>query len=185
MKITIGGLHGSGKSTVAKRLADQLKLTYYSMGGLHRKYAEKLGITLEEESKLCQTDLSMDKKVDAQAAEIGKTQDNFVLEGHMAFHFIPDSIKVYLDVDFDVGAKRIYGDQQDSRKSEMRISLEDTKEKIKRRKASELKRWRDTLYGVDPYQPDHYDLLINTTEETIDSVVQTIIDFLKLTTSFK
>ena len=43
--ITISGVIGSGKSTVAKMLAQKLKWQYYSTGMAQRKIAEEMGIT--------------------------------------------------------------------------------------------------------------------------------------------
>jgi cytidylate kinase len=48
MIISIGGTHGSGKSTIAKMLAKKLNWPHYYMGGLRRETAKKKGLTLAE-----------------------------------------------------------------------------------------------------------------------------------------
>ena len=46
--VTIGGLPGSGKTTVAKILAEKLRLEYVNAGDIFRNLAAKKGLTLEE-----------------------------------------------------------------------------------------------------------------------------------------
>ena len=48
MIISFGGAHGSGKSTIAKKIAEKLSWPRYYMGGLRREAAQKRGMTLEE-----------------------------------------------------------------------------------------------------------------------------------------
>ena len=52
MIITISGKPGSGKSTIAKILAEKLKLKHYSAGDFRREKAKKLCLSLEEFNKL-------------------------------------------------------------------------------------------------------------------------------------
>jgi len=110
MIITISGKAGSGKSTVAKEVAKHLKLQHYSMGDLQRKYAKEKGITIEELGKLEAKDNKIDKEVDAYQTKLSEQEDDFIIDGWISFHFIPKSIKIFLNCDEDVGAKRIFSD---------------------------------------------------------------------------
>ena len=47
MQITIGGMPGSGKSTIGKMLAKSLGYKYYSIGEIRRELAQKRGLTME------------------------------------------------------------------------------------------------------------------------------------------
>ena len=120
MIISISGAHGSGKSTLAKELAKKLGWPRYYMGGLRREAAEKKGLTLAEYNKLGENNPETDKEVDEYQRELGKTQDNFIIEGRTSWYFIPHSLKIYLDTSAEVGAQRIWKDiiEKGERKNE-------------------------------------------------------------------
>ena len=58
MIITLGGLPGSGTSTVAKKLADILQLEIVSAGNMFRDMAKEMGISLVELGKMAKLDPS-------------------------------------------------------------------------------------------------------------------------------
>jgi len=178
MKITLSGDAGSGKSTLAKMLAENLGLKEYSSGDSQRFLAKQAGVSLEEWGKRCEEDPETDLKVDAHAAEIGKTKDNFVLVGRVAYYFIPDSVKIYLQVDFETGARRIYEDPQDTRKVEKYKTLKDLMQSLKTRRQSEINRY-EKYYKLNPYDLKQYDIVIDTTSITAEQATQKVIDFLK------
>ncbi|NCN22449.1 AAA family ATPase, partial [Candidatus Falkowbacteria bacterium] len=64
MIITFSGAAGSGKSTIAQKLADNLKWPRYYMGGLRREAAKKRGLTLAEYNELGEKDPKTDMEVD-------------------------------------------------------------------------------------------------------------------------
>ena len=64
MIISISGNHGSGKSTVAKKLAEHLSWPRYYMGGLRREAAARRGMSLGEYNKLGESDPRTDLEVD-------------------------------------------------------------------------------------------------------------------------
>jgi cytidylate kinase len=119
MIISISGAEGSGKSTIAKMLAEKLGWPRYYIGGIRREKAKERGLTLEEYNKLGETDPSTDLEVDEYQKKLGETQDNFIIEGRTSWHFIPHSFKIFLDVSFEEGARRIWGNlQKDSSRNE-------------------------------------------------------------------
>ncbi|MDH5201053.1 MAG: AAA family ATPase, partial [Candidatus Bathyarchaeota archaeon] len=65
--IAVSGLHGSGRSTHAKRLAEEFGLRYVSSGTIFRQMAEERGLTLEEMSRLTEEDPEFDKLIDERA----------------------------------------------------------------------------------------------------------------------
>ena len=91
MIITISGIAGSGKSTVAKLLAKKLNYKHYSIGDFMREIAKQRKTTLLELSKEAEKDSSIDKELDQKQIELGKTQDNFVIDSRLGFHFIKNS----------------------------------------------------------------------------------------------
>jgi cytidylate kinase len=178
MKITISGTPGSGKSVVAKKLCDKLNLKYYDLGKIRRSIAEKHNITLAELNKLGETESWTDKEPDDEMARIGKEQNSFVFVGRLAYHFIPDSIKIFLKCNLEEGAKRISNDTDESRKSENYNSIKEMTKKIKEREKSDLKRY-EHYYNVNYMEESNYDLIIDTTNLTIDEVLEKIMKFIE------
>lgn len=174
MKITIGGTLGSGKSTVGRLLAKKLGCNYYYMGGIQREIAEEKKISLLELMKLEEEDPSIDMEVDQRAAEIGRKEDNFVLDGHLSFHFVNDSFKVFVDADFEERAKRILGDKI---RKEHNVDLESTKDNMKVREKSAQSRWL-RYYNIDAYDKSQFDLVVDSTSKTPEELVSDIMNHL-------
>ena len=173
MIITISGKPGSGKSTVAKELAKKLNLKYYSIGDLMGRIALEKKISLLQLSKIAEHDESIDKELDQKQIQLGKTKDNFVIDSRLGFYFIPNSIKVFLDVSLEEGAKRIFKTKRADEKEN--ISLNDTIKNIKKRIKSEKKRYKK-YYGIDHYDKKNYDIIIDTTKRDVKQVVRIILD---------
>jgi len=175
MKVTISGKPGSGKSTIGKAIAKELKLKHYSMGDLQRSIAKDKGISLIELSKIEEQSPDLDKKVDDKLKHIGETEDNIIIDARLGFHFIPDSIKIFLNISLDEGTKRIFKDKREGEKED---SLEMLKFQIKRRIESEEKRYLE-YYQIYVNNASNYDLIVDTTNLTFDQVLSKIIEFLK------
>jgi len=176
MQITISGKAGSGKSTVAKLLSEKLNLKHYSIGDLMRAMAAEKGMALLELNKLAEKDKSIDFELDNKLKELGKTKDNFVVDGRLTAFFIPDAeFRVFLDADDKVRAERILNDKRQQEKSK---SLKETISNIKKREESEKKRYQK-YYGVNYLDKKLYNLVIDTTNLTQNHVVERIIGFVK------
>ncbi|HOI18936.1 MAG TPA: cytidylate kinase family protein [Candidatus Woesearchaeota archaeon] len=170
MKITISGKIGSGKSTIGKILAKKLSLKHYSTGEFMRQIAKDRGISLLELSKIAEKSDEIDKLLDQRQISIGQTQDDFLIDARLGFYFIPDSIKVFLDVTTKEASKRIYSEK---RADENNQSFEDTLKNIKKRQESERKRY-ENYYGIDFTKKSNYDIWIDTTNKTIEQVVELV-----------
>jgi len=176
MIIAISGKPGSGKSTVAKELAKKLGVKHYSTGDFMRKLAAKKGMSLIELSKLAEKDFSIDDAIDSWLRGLARQENDFVIDSRLAFHFIPDAVKIYLDVDLDIAAKRIFsGPMRETEKAE---SIEALKEELKRRMESERKRYMK-YYNVDIDDKSNYDLVIDTSNISAEEVIEKIIQFLE------
>ena len=62
--ITISGLPGTGKTTVAKLLEKRLGLRYVYSGEIFREMAKKHKMSLEEFGKYCETHREIDEELD-------------------------------------------------------------------------------------------------------------------------
>lgn len=177
MIITISGKAGSGKSTIAKIISKKLDLHHYSSGDFMRAIAKDKGLTLVELSRLAENETWVDKELDERQVNLGKKEDNFIIDGRLSWHFIPHSVKIYLDVTPEVAAKRIFGDK-DNRKEEKIENFSDMVKKTKERTNSEKLRYKK-YYGIDYHDKKHYDLVIDTSIISIDDVAKKIIEFIK------
>ncbi|KKQ45620.1 MAG: Cytidylate kinase [Candidatus Moranbacteria bacterium GW2011_GWC2_37_8] len=171
--VSFNGQEGSGKSTIAKMVSEKLGFPRYYMGQLFRDMAAEKGMTLPEFRKICDVDPDFDKKVDDYVVKLSRERENFIIESRTAWHFIPDSLKIYLKVDSNVAAERIFkGISENNNRSNEDSSLDtvDNIEKsiIKRRK-EDSERYL-TLYGIRQDEEKNYDAVIDTTDLTIEEV---------------
>src|SRR5690606_36086049 len=107
MKITLCGLAGTGTSTLAKILAKNLNCDKTSSGDMFRQLAESMGITLAELEILSEKDPQFDNELDQAIARYGEDHPDCVIDSRLAWHFVPDSLKVKLDCDYHVRISRV------------------------------------------------------------------------------
>jgi predicted cytidylate kinase len=176
MIVTIAGKPGSGKSTVAKKLAVRLGLDHASAGDFMREMATERGISVLEFSALAESDPAIDRAIDERSRRLGAERDGLVIDARLAWHFVPHSIKVFLDVALEVAAARIFGDHRGSETEN--VDLAATMRNIRRRAASESKRYAD-YYGVDYLDTSNYDLVIDTSTLSVDEVVSAVAEFVE------
>lgn len=177
MRITISGKAGSGKSTVAKILSEKLNLKHYSIGDLMRAMASEKGVSLIELNKLAEKDKSIDFELDEKLKDMGKSKDNFVVDGRLTAFFIPNAdVRVFLDTDDRIRAERILKDKREHEKSK---DVNEMIEKINKREESERKRYKK-YYGVDYSDKKLYNLVIDTTEMSPGEVAMKIVRFIEL-----
>jgi predicted cytidylate kinase len=181
MVISFSGAPGSGKSTAAKTLAEKLGWPRYYIGGILRDIAAQTGMTLAEITKRGETDFSVDREIDEYQQDLGKTEDNFVIEGRTSWYFIPQSIKIYLDVELDEGVKRIHNElaKENNRNEGHGLkSVGDVKATVLKRIESDKKRYGQ-YYGFDVYDPKNYELCIDTTNLTREQTFAQIMEFVQ------
>lgn len=178
--ITIGGRPGSGKSTTAKGIAARLGYTHFSSGDLFRAVSHERGhdvLTSNLEAEKADGVSEIDQLVDQRLREIGSQQNQFVIDSRMAWHWMPYSFRVFLDLDLQTAAERILDDMTPERiKAEhipsdparYAVSLED-------RLASESRRYRK-MYDVDPYELSNYDLVVDTKIHGPEAVIGFVIE---------
>jgi len=175
MIITIGGRAGGGKSSVSKAIAEKLSYRRHSVGDIWRKCAAERGMSLDEFNQLAEKDTSIDKSADDAQKKLGETEDNLVVESRMGFFFIPKSIKIFVDASPETRAKRT---MEHDRVQESHKSLQHALKKLNARDKGDVARYKK-LYKVDPFDMKHYDLVIDTTNNTVEETVSMIMDFLR------
>ena len=179
MIITIAGKPGSGKSSLGRELQRLLGFKRYYIGGMYRKIAEDLGISLEELEKRDEKEFFADKIVDEKIVQLAKEKDNIIIEGRTAFHFVPRSIKIFLDVDLHVGTRRILKESlAGNRPTENYGSEEELYKSVVRRYHSDQQRYMK-YYGFDCYDTSKFDIVINTSNQTLPEVLEKVLNELK------
>ncbi len=173
--ITIAGVPGAGKSTTAKKVATHLGYSHFSSGDIFRDIASEYGVDIASLNKIVEDEKEIDFRVDQRLRDIGVQEKDVVIDSRTAFHWIPDSFKVYLKLDPDTAAKRVFTQiQVGGRMSQTASTIQDVKIDIETRITSELKRYAK-LYELDYTQEKHYDLVIDTARHSIDEVVEMIV----------
>jgi cytidylate kinase len=135
----------------------------------------KHGITIEELKKRGKKEIWTDKEVDDKLIKIGE-KDMYVIDSWIAFHFIPESRKIFLEVDSRIAAERVFKKQRKDEKK--RDTVKEVEKMLKSRVENTRKRYLK-YYNVDYLNQGNYELVIDTSEMTIDEVVSRILEFVK------
>jgi len=169
MIITISGLPGSGKSTLAKNLAKELRLRHYGAGDLLREIARDKGMTLMQIHEKMQRNREFDDLLDQRTEKLGKEKNNFVIDGRVAWHFIPRSIKIIVTIDLRTAAERVFRDMRPDEKENS--GIEATMRNMRRRTEMNRVRYKK-LYGIDYMDKKNYDIIIDTTKIGIQEMTE-------------
>lgn len=169
MIITLSGLTGTGTTSVAKKLKEELGYEYIYAGQILRDEAERRGMSLLEFDKYLVDHLEFDKELDKKVVEFGRTHPNSILEGRISAWMVDkeglSALKILLTVSLDLAAERIF--QRDN------LSIEEAKNKISERDTVIFGRYKE-LYDIDPSDTSVYDHIIDTSKYSVDEEVEII-----------
>ena len=173
MIITITGKPCSGKGTVAKEFCKKYNFEYMCTGDMFRSYAKQFGydniLTFQQEDPRIK---QIDKLVDDNTINIGKTRikDNIVIDSRMAWHFIPNSFKVFIDVNDKVAGERLISA---NRETEQTTDLNQAIQSLKSRWNIENARYME-LYNTNNLTLNNYDLVVDSSNLTPEEVMNII-----------
>src|SRR3989344_2276252 len=170
--MTICGGLGSGKSSTAKGVAKILGYKHFSSGDFFRQAALEMGISVNEINKRAETEKEIDYRTDEKLRAL-RNEKKIVIDSRTAFHWIPESFKVYLDLSPDIAKQRILNNIKENplrNQSEQVSSVEETYEKMTERFESEQKRYWE-LYKIDNTKKENFDLIVDTNKNNLEEVV--------------
>ncbi len=172
MLITLWGKAGSGKSTVAKKLAKKLWYEIISIGNMKRQLATEMWLDIQSFNLLWDKPENAEK-FDIKYEEYQKSlplDGKIILDSRLGFYAQPQAFKVLLDVQDDVAAQRILWD---NRSTEVTGELQDIIQDVKERnKADEMRYLK--LYNIHVWDHENYSLVIDTSDKTPDEIIKII-----------
>lgn len=137
--------------------------------------ARERGISIIELGREAEHDgWVIDRILDERQTRLGETEDNFIIDGRLAFHFIPQAVKIFLRVESHEAARRIFRDETRS-SVETHINIGETAQNIEIRRESENARYMK-YYGIAIYDMSLYDIVIDTTHLSAEAVFTLVME---------
>lgn len=147
----------------------------HSSGEFFRKMAKERDMSLEEFGELAENKIEIDKKVDDRM--INTAKPGMVLEARLTGHLMNRSeksaYKVWIEASLDTRVTRIA-----ERENYSTEKIEDLKEKVRKREASERKRYKK-YYDIDINETSFYDLVISSEDNNPEEIVEAIMEGVK------
>ena len=170
--IAVSGPHGSGKSTAAYKIAEQLNFKYVSAGKLFRDMAREEGKDIQEFSKIAEKREEIDRFIDDHTLEIAKIEDNIVIDAQLGGWVLKDTadLLVYITAPFELRIQRIA--QRENK------PIETIKTETLTREKSEKERYQK-LYNIDISDLSIYDVIVNSNKFDASDCVQIIMTAVK------
>ena len=171
MIIAISGLHGTGKSVIAKLLAENLGILYYSTGQAFRDLAKENNMTLEEFTNFVENHPNIDKELDNRVVNMANKGD-VIIDSQLSGHLLKSiaDFKIHLTCSLKIRVERMAARDQSSYDTKLKETI--------LREESELNRF-NKLYNIDLSDNDfiknYIDLIIDTERLSIDEVLQIIL----------
>lgn len=155
--VTVGGLPGTGTSTLCKLLQERTGMPYHYAGAIFREEARRRGLTLADFGALCQKDPAIDEALDDRQLFLLK-RGHVIMEGRLSGwlahrHRLP-ALKVWVHCEEKERMRRLV--QRDGG------DLESQRELTWSREQSEADRYL-RYYGVDLKNMAYYDLVLDST----------------------
>ena len=181
MIITVTGKPCSGKGTVSKLFCEKFGFKYIGTGDIFREYAKKFGFNTITDFQTDERIKIIDKLVDDKIYELGQKSlnENIVIDSRPAWHFIPNSFKVFIDIDDNIAGERLL---KANRPTEKVQTLNEAIKVLKKRWNDENERYMEQ-YKVNNLNLNQYDFVVSsnslTPEEIVDLIYANYKNFIK------
>ena len=150
----------------------------YSTGDIVRTMIKKKKQTLAEFNQIAEKDPTYDYELDEELRKMREQQD-VVIDSRLGFYWIPESFKVYLDLDTEVAVARIYKDSNlnslRASSGEGTLDMDAVITQVGERLQNERRRFKK-LYNINPYASANFDLIIDTSRHSPQTVALTVFD---------
>lgn len=169
--VFIGGGAATGKSTVAKQLAERLEVRHYSAGDRFRQLASERGLTLAELRRAAEKDTDIDREIDRRLLDLAESEV-CVIDGRVLAYLAKNVrgnriFAVQLTASRDVAAKRLST-------RERRMTPTEARDAIQYREEEDARRFK-ALYHYDLADTSCFDCRIDTDDLGPDMVIERII----------
>ncbi len=175
MLITITGKPCSGKSTIGEFLEKKFGYRRIGVGDMFKAEAARRGMSAEEFNEFCLSDPSFDFFVDKETERLGKELDGqkVIFDSRLAWHFVPNSFKVFVDVTEDEMARRLATSNRTGK--EKIDDVKSARQHLVNRFNLENERYKK-IYGFDNLTRENYDLVIDSTNRTAEDIADEIFE---------
>ncbi len=175
MIITISGLHGTGKTTIGKKVAESLGIRYFSTGQAFRDLAKHMNMSLVELIKYVEKNPETDKKLDEKIIDITK-KGNILTSSLLSGYLLSDiaDFKILLTCSFETRIKRMA--ERDKTTYDEKLKETEFREK------SESERFI-LLYNIKindlEKAKEIFDLILDTEKLSVEEAVNKILEEIK------
>lgn len=180
MKIMICGLNGTGKSTIAKAIAEAMDIKYISSSKLFRDFAgkdakkgqefwaEKEGQNFLEE----RLDTNVDEEFDKHLLDLLDKEDNFIIDSRtMPWLYKEQALRIYLRAPFNVRVNRVMFRDK--------LTEDQAKIAVKQRDSTDRKIYlKNYLFDIAK-DLENFDLVINTQYFDSKAIILYILNYVK------
>lgn len=179
--ISLAGDIASGKGAISNILSEKLNFTIYRNGEYFRSLAKEMNMSVKDFNIYCKSHPEIDFQIEQSAKEHAEKNNNVIIDARLGWYAVPHSFKVYLTVDLDEAAKRVFNDETRG-EVENYSSVEETKKEIAERFRLENERYFK-IYNVRKDDMNNYDLVLDTTniipEEATNIIIKKYNEWLK------
>lgn len=169
LSLTISGLSGTGTTTIAKMLLEELGIRYVYTGDIFRQMARERGMDVTEFGDYVSDHPEIDRELDRRQVELARETDILIegrLAGYMAYSSGAPSYKIWLDATPVERARRVAGREAKD--------IAGVVEENRRREEGNRQRYL-TIYDFDIDDTSFYDINIDTTGLTPGAIFGMII----------
>ena len=175
MILAISGLHGTGKSTIGKLIAEALNIKFYSTGQAFRDCAKEMNMSLEEFTEYVEKHPEVDKKLDKKVVEIAK-EGNIIIDSQLSGYLLKNiaDLKIHLTCPLEIRVKRMA--------TRDNVSYGESLKETLLREKSEFERFKK-LYDIDLSDNEKvnqiYDIILATEGLSIEEILARLLNLIK------
>jgi len=132
--------------------------------------AAEHGMSILEFNEYAKSHKNVDREIDGYLASLDNLPESLIIDSRLAWHFLPNSFKVYLIVEPLTGAERVF---LASRTDENHASAETASTDIAERQRLEQERFL-SLYAVNAGSWRNYDIVIDTSHASPGEIADVV-----------